>query len=152
MNPISPDQALGAVVGFLRDLWALDHGLRSVSKALQSKIGVTGAQRAVLLLVASLPRPSATDLAQHLSIHRSTLAGILRRLEGRGLIVRHSDPDDGRRVLFEPSDKGRAVLSPKEHTIEGAVRSTINRLPEEKIQAAREVLSELSTELSRIPR
>lgn len=152
MRPLTPDETLGAVVGFLRDLWALDHGLRSVSKALQTRIGVTGAQRAVLLLVASLPRPSATELAQYLSIHRSTLAGILRRLERRGLIVRHPDPDDGRRVLFEPSDKGQELLGPKEHTIEGAVRTTISRLPEEKVQAAREVLNELSEELSRIPR
>ena len=152
MNDVTAENDLGRVVDLMRDLWALDHGLRSVSKRLQAKLGVTGAQRVVLLLIGQLPRPAAADLAQRLSIHRSTLAGILARLERRELITRHDDPTDGRRVLFELSEKGRQLVVPTEGTIEAAVRHTLSEMPTDKVDIAQEVLQHLSKGLTRSPR
>ncbi len=152
MSDVTAEHDLGRVVDLMRDLWALDHGLRSVSKRLQAKLGVTGAQRVVLLLIGQLPRPAAADLAQRLSIHRSTLAGILARLERRELITRHGDPNDGRRVLFELSEKGRQLIVPTEGTIEAAVRHTLAEMPIDKVDIAQEVLQHLSKGLTRSPR
>jgi hypothetical protein len=42
------DRELGEVLDFLRLLWAIAHRLRSTSKYIQRRLGITGPQRLVL--------------------------------------------------------------------------------------------------------
>ena len=39
---------LGAVLDFMRMLWALDHALQSASKRMEANFGLTGPQRLVV--------------------------------------------------------------------------------------------------------
>jgi len=100
---------LGAVLDFMRMLWALDHALQSASKRMESAFGMTGPQRLAVRIVGRFPGIAAGRLAEILHVHPSTLTGVLRRLEGRGILQRRPDPRDARRALFMLTAKGRKV-------------------------------------------
>lgn len=48
-------------------------------------------------------------IAQVLGIDSSSVAGLLRRLQGEELIARETDPGDRRRVRVTPTDRGRRI-------------------------------------------
>ena len=74
---------LGKVLDFMRLIWALDHGLQSLSKRMQASIGLTGPQRVALRVLGRRPGISAGALSDILRLHPSTLTGILHRQIGR---------------------------------------------------------------------
>ncbi|WP_395833502.1 MarR family winged helix-turn-helix transcriptional regulator [Archangium violaceum] len=138
---------LGEVLEFMRLLWAVDHGLQSTSKRMESTLGLTGPQRLVLRLVGRFPGITAGKLAQIMHVHPSTLTGVLKRMEKRGLLERKSDPLDGRKALFSLTEAGRGMDVPTTGTVEAAVERAITRLPRARLQAAQEVLTALAEEL-----
>ncbi|RKI39911.1 MarR family transcriptional regulator, partial [Corallococcus sp. AB049A] len=140
-------QQLGEVLEFMRLLWAVDHGLQSTSKRMESTLGLTGPQRLVIRLVGRFPGITAGTLANILHVHPSTLTGVLKRLEKRGLLERKSDPLDGRKALFALTDSGRALDIPSEGTVESAVQRVLARLPRDRIVFTQEVLKALAEEL-----
>jgi DNA-binding MarR family transcriptional regulator len=141
---------LGPVLDFMRGLWALDHALQSASKRMEATLGVTAPQRLVVRIVGRFPAISAGEVAEILHLHPSTLTGILKRLETRGLVVRRPDPGDGRRALLDLSARGRAVDSLRSRTIETAVRRAVKRLGPDAVRSARTVAEALTAELERL--
>jgi DNA-binding MarR family transcriptional regulator len=137
---------LGAVLDFMRLLWALDHALQSASKRMESTFGVTGPQRLVVRIVGRFPGIAAGRMAEILHVHPSTLTGVLKRLEARGLLQRRPDPRDARRALFMLTAKGRKHDTARTGTVEQAVRRVLAKDPG-KVTAAQEVLASLSEEL-----
>src|SRR5262245_45581529 len=91
---------LGDVLEFMRLLWAIDHGLQSTSKRMETSLGVTGPQRLVIRIVGRFPGVAAGQLARILHVHPSTLTGILKRLEQRGIVSRQADPEDALRAVL----------------------------------------------------
>ena len=79
-------------------------------------------------------------------MHPSTLTGILRRLETRGVLSRRSDPNDARRALFALTARGRKVDMLKTGTVEAAVRRVLSKLPSEA-SVAQKLLATLAMEL-----
>jgi DNA-binding MarR family transcriptional regulator len=138
---------LGEVLEFMRLLWAVDHGLQSTSKRMESSLGLTGPQRLVVRLVGRFPGITAGKLAQILHVHPSTLTGVLKRLEKRGVLERKADPLDGRKALFALTETGRALDVPSEGTVEAAVARVLSRLARARILGAQEVLTALAEEL-----
>jgi DNA-binding MarR family transcriptional regulator len=130
----------------MKQLWAVDHGLQTISKRLESQHGITGPQRLVVRIVGRTPGISAGSLAQILRMHPSTLTGILRRLETRGVLTRKSDPNDARRALFALTARGRKVDMLKTGTVEAAVRRVLAKLPSEAT-VAQKLLATLAVEL-----
>ena len=137
---------LGPVLEFMKQLWAVDHGLQTISKRLESQHGITGPQRLVVRIVGRTPGISAGALAQILRMHPSTLTGILRRLETRGILTRKSDPNDARRALFALTARGRKVDTLKTGTVEAAVRRVLAKQPSEA-SVAQKLLAALAVEL-----
>jgi DNA-binding MarR family transcriptional regulator len=137
---------LGPVLEFMKQLWAVDHGLQTISKRLESQHGITGPQRLVVRIVGRTPGISAGALAQILRMHPSTLTGIIRRLETRGVLTRKSDPNDARRALFALTARGRKVDMLKTGTVESAVRRVLAKLPGEA-SVAQKLLASLALEL-----
>jgi MarR family transcriptional regulator, organic hydroperoxide resistance regulator len=142
---------LGEVLDFMRMLWSIDHGLQTTSKRMEATLGVTGLQRMVLRLVGRFPGISAGHLARILHVHPSTLTGVLKRLEDRQLVTRSADPLDARRALFTLTGKGRTLDIPSTGTVEASVQRALERVPQAKINAARELLQALSEELGTEP-
>jgi len=141
--------ALGQVLEFMQALWALDHELQSSSKRQEAATGVTGPQRLVVRMVGRFPGLTAGQLSEILHLHPSTLTGVLKRLELRGLLARRADPADARRARLVLTAAGRAVDAARGGTVEAAVRRALGRLPGRAVAGAREVLDQLARELSR---
>jgi DNA-binding MarR family transcriptional regulator len=148
--PAGPDgndePPLGAVLDFMRLLWAVDHALQSASKRMESSFGITGPQRLVVRIVGRFPGIAAGRVAEILHVHPSTLTGILKRLESRGILQRRTDPRDARRALFSLTAKGKKLDVLKTGTVEQAVRKVLSSTPE-KVIATQEILAALSDEL-----
>jgi MarR family transcriptional regulator, organic hydroperoxide resistance regulator len=138
---------LGGVLEFMQLIWELDHALQATSKKMRSRIGVTGPQRLAIRLIARFPGIPAGQLAELLHVDPSTLTGILKRLERRGLIKRRPDPRDGRRALFGVTEKGRVIDDARNGTVEAAVDRAIAGTNAMKLQHAREVLEALTRSL-----
>ncbi len=141
---------LGEILEFMRLLWAVDHGLQSLSKRMKSEMGVTGPQRFTLRMIGRRPGVSAGALASLLHLDPSTLTGVLQRLEKRGAIKRVADPQDRRRALFALTPKGRSLDGAKTRTVEAAVRRALASMTADKIESARGVLASLVRELRQI--
>ena len=117
--------ALGEVLDFMRLIWQVDHALQRTSKRMATTLGVTGPQRLVLRIVGMLPGIPAGHLARLLHVHPSTLTGVLKRLERRGLIRRRSDARDGRRFLLGLTERGRRFDVEAEGTVEADRKSVV---------------------------
>ncbi|XXS02540.1 MarR family transcriptional regulator [Sorangium sp. So ce426] len=128
-------------------LWAVDHGLQSTSKRMEAKMGVTGPQRLVIRIVGRYPGISAGQLAEIMQLHPSTLTGVLKRLQERGIIERRVDPKDGRRALLGLTARGRELDSLRTGTVEAAVRQALKSMPRRKLDAAQDVLAAVAEAL-----
>jgi MarR family transcriptional regulator, organic hydroperoxide resistance regulator len=141
--------ALPENLAFLRLLWAVDHRLRSISKQMLGRIGMTGPQRVVLRILGHTPRVMPSQLAELLHLDRGTVTGVLDRLAEQQLILRRPHPDDGRSVLVELSARGKLLDRETAGTVEACVRRTLASLPRSKVDAAIQVLEALAAELAR---
>jgi DNA-binding MarR family transcriptional regulator len=131
----------------MRLLWAVDHGLQTLSKQMTVRLGITGPQRLVLRIVGRFPGISAGQLSRILHLDPSTLTGILRRMDRAGLLTRRRDPRDRRRVMLGPSATGRRLDVVSPGTIEAVMRDVLARLPRRKLDATREVLAAIAAAL-----
>jgi DNA-binding MarR family transcriptional regulator len=138
---------MGGVLDFMRRLWAVDHGLQSLSKRMQTELGVTGPQRLVLRAIGRLPKSSAGHIARLLSLDPSTLTGILQRLEKKQLVVRMRDATDRRRALFQLTAAGQRLNATRAGTVEAAVARTTKRARKKELVSTSRVLELLAEEL-----
>jgi MarR family transcriptional regulator, organic hydroperoxide resistance regulator len=149
VEPEGPEAGLDRGGQFLRLVWTLDHELRSMSKRMEARYGVTGPQRFTLRMLGHAPGLGAGELAELLQLHPSTLTGILQRLEAGGLVRRTTDRKDTRRISLELTPAGRKVDTLHAGTVEAAVRRTLRKCSREQIDGARALLVALIAELRR---
>lgn len=143
----APLPPLGEALEFMRLLWAVDHGLQRESKRMAAALGVTGPQRLVIRVVGRFPGLSAGQLAEILHLHPSTLTGVLRRLERKGLLARRQDPRDRRRAVLGLSAAGRRLDVEASGTIEAVMKNVLAGRAGKETLAAREVLLALAERL-----
>src|SRR5687767_14501187 len=144
---IESDPKLGKVLDFMRLVWAVDHGLQRVSKRMLSEYGVTGLQRMMIRIVGRFPGMSAGELASILHVHPSTLTGALEKLARNGSITRKKDPEDARRARLHLAAKGKTIDAIRTGTVEAALRRALSSMPQDKVDAAAEVLQAIAREL-----
>lgn len=142
---------LGEVLEFMRSIWGISHGLQSTSKKMEAELGITGPQRLVVRILGRCPGASAGQLATILHLHPSTLTGVLRRLETRGILQRTAGPMDRREARLRLTAAGRAIDRRRAGTVEDAVRGVLRSLPASKIQTAAEVMRALEAALNGPP-
>ncbi|MFD4605733.1 MarR family winged helix-turn-helix transcriptional regulator [Streptomyces sp. NPDC058464] len=71
---------------------------------------LTSMQYGVLLVLGQQPGADQRTVAELMSLDKTTAAGVLRRLESRGFVVRERDAGDGRRMLARLTDEGTTAL------------------------------------------
>ena len=71
---------------------------------------VTEQQWRVIRVLSEAGTLDATEVAEKAFILAPSLTRMLRSLEERGLITRHKDKEDGRRVLLRLAPAGQAVI------------------------------------------
>lgn len=64
----------------------------------------------VLLVFSSRGSLPLGKMGERLQVHPTSITSIIRRLEAADLVVRRPHPQDGRAVLAEITDRGRAVV------------------------------------------
>jgi MarR family transcriptional regulator, organic hydroperoxide resistance regulator len=137
--PLSP------ALGFLRELWRLNHAIERLSKKMEASYGITAQQRMIIRLVGKYPGMTAGQLAEQLHLDPGTISAAIRRLEGKGLLSRRSDTRDRRRVALGLTASGRALDRPATGTVEWAVESILEKSPSEDIEATACVLGRVVT-------
>ncbi len=132
---------------FLRVLWGLDRELRAASRRMGATQGVSGRERFALRMLRNAPGLSAGQLAELLQLDPSTLTGVLRRLEDRGLIIRVTCVGDLRRHSLQLTEAGQAAEAQREGTVEAAIRRALQRCQADKVSGAKDVLASLLSQL-----
>lgn len=72
--------------------------------------GITPVQYGALQAVSNTPGLDQRTLARAIGLDTSTVAGVVDRLEARGLLLRSASPDDRRVRLLTITPEGRALL------------------------------------------
>ena len=119
---------------------------------MEVELGVTGLQRIVIRLIGRFPKVTAGRLAELVHVHPSTLTGVLKRLVDRGYVARDRDAADARVAHFSLTPEGEKIDGSQAGTVEAAVRRALARVPAAKIEAARDVLATVASELARLDR
>jgi MarR family transcriptional regulator, organic hydroperoxide resistance regulator len=99
--------------------------------------------------VAQHARLSLGQLANLLHLDPSTVTGIVKRLQKRGMVRRLADPADGRRVRIGLTDRGRRLSGSDPRTVEALVEKALSVFPRAKVDATAEVLRTLTNVLER---
>ena len=90
---------------------------------------LTPRQLAVLMAVAENEGLSQTDLVERTGVDRSTLADIVKRLKGKGLIQRRRTKEDARAYAVKLTDEGRTVLRTAEPLAKRVDERILDALP-----------------------
>ena len=151
-EPKPERDALPHTLAFMRLLWAVDHRLRSLSRQMHGRMGMTGPQRLVLRIVGRSIQITPSQLAELLHLDRGTLSGIVerltaQRLTAQRLLIRNPHPQDGRSSLLRLSARGRTLDREIAGTVEACVARALASLPRSKLDAAAQVLEALAREL-----
>ena len=116
--------------------------------------GVTPVQYAALQAVVNHPGIDQRTLARSIGLDTSTVAGVVDRLEARGLLQRNASPDDRRVRLLTPTAEGRALLIEVLPAMRRAQQRILEPLPAAQQREFMRMLRTLVTannELSRAP-
>jgi DNA-binding MarR family transcriptional regulator len=131
----------------MRLIWAVDHELQSLSKRMQSNIGLTVPQRMTLLLIGRQPGILASEIAALLHLHQGTMSGVVRRLESAGYVERIGDDGDARRMCLTLTARGRKANGSRAGTYEAAVRRVLAATSAKEFAAAEQLLTRLARAL-----
>ena len=90
--------------------------------ALLKPLGLTFARYEALVLLTFSSRGSLPlgKMGERLQVHPTSVTSIVDRLESAGLVVRRRHPEDGRAVLAEITDSGRALVERATDVLVGA--------------------------------
>jgi len=116
--------------------------------------GVTPVQYAALQKVGNTPGVDQRTLARSIGLDASTIAGVVDRLEARGLMQRNASPQDRRVRLLSLTDEGHALLDAIEPAMLRAQERILDPLPLAERTEFMRMLRALVTannELSRAP-
>jgi DNA-binding MarR family transcriptional regulator len=93
---------------------------------------LTPRQLAVLMTIDEHEGLSQTDITERTGIDRSTLAEIVRRLKGKGLVQRRRTKEDARTYAVKLTDEGRRMLRAVLPIAAGVDRNILAALPAER--------------------
>ena len=116
--------------------------------------GVTPVQYAALQTVGNHPGIDQRTLARTIGLDTSTIAGVIDRLESRGLLVRGASPEDRRVRQLTLTDAAIQLLADIAPAILKAQKLILNPLSEEDQAEFTRMLRQLVTknnDLSRAP-
>ncbi|MBF0309367.1 MAG: MarR family transcriptional regulator [Magnetococcales bacterium] len=116
------------------------------SKQIMHVYGISGTQAMILRQMAQTGRTTATRLAGVVHLSKSTISGVLERLENRGLIARQTDGNDRRLEWLMVTAKGEEILTSAAPLLQERFEERFQSLPGEEqngILAALQRITEL---------
>jgi DNA-binding MarR family transcriptional regulator len=104
--------------------------------AAASAVGLS-VQEARLLYILSLNPSNMLGLTSALSVPKSTMSGLIGRMESSGFVVRSPDPRDRRNLLATPTPRGTAVAATFAVDLAARVSAVLSVLDaEERVELA----------------
>lgn len=150
--PAAPALDLGDLPGYyIRRLQQI-----AVAVFLQEaeSIGITPVQYAALQTIANQPDLDQRSLARQIGLDTSTLAGVVDRLEARGLMLRSASPTDRRVRLLRLTEQGVAALAevvPAMHRTQARILAPLPEAEQREFMRMLKTLVDANNELSRAP-
>jgi DNA-binding MarR family transcriptional regulator len=89
--------------------------------------------------------PGVLVLARHLELDKSSVTGLVDRAEGRGLVERVADPDDGRAVRVRLTRTGRALVTRAAAEVEEELRTVAAGLTDPQRRQLAALLSRIAS-------
>src|SRR3712207_4381835 len=111
-----------------------------------AEFDLTSVQYAALVAIKANPEVDATRLSALIAFDRSTIGGVLERLEAKGWILRTASPADKRVKLLRLTLDGERLL----RRVEPAVRRVQQRLLEPLAPADRATILRLLAQLAAV--
>src|SRR5919204_5824900 len=128
----------------------MDVATRKITKFYNRRLrrfGITYNHLFILTCLWEQDGVNVKDLAKQLVLDSSSLTGHLDRLEKRGLVLRHDDPEDRRAVQVFLTEKGRHLKDELE-PIGLELKQTLQKgVPQAKIGALAEALHHINDRL-----
>lgn len=129
----------------------LSRAMRLVEKSEVGCCGITLSQCHLLLEVDRRAEgASLSEVAPVLGLDLSTVSRVADGLVRRGLIRREADPQDRRRAVLFPTDKGRALASTIRENMHAYTRAVLEQIPPGRRPAVLEGLSLLAGAVQRL--
>jgi DNA-binding MarR family transcriptional regulator len=110
----------GDAVRAIRSWLRLERAFAAFNRELRATVGLTGAQLAMLRIVAEVGPTTLAGLRERLRLHPATLGQLVDRLREKSLVRLSVDPDDARRRVVELTGEGEHAL--REAPLAGPVR------------------------------
>ena len=95
----------------LCSLRRIAHSLEKYSKNLDSDHNITAPQLLCLLALRGRSGATPSQVADEVYLSRSTVAGVINRLEEKDLLQRKQDSRDRRRFLLTLTEQGREIAA-----------------------------------------
>lgn len=105
-------------------------------------LGLTVQEARLLFVLASNPS-TMLGLTAALRVPKSTMTGLITRMESAGLVERSRDPSDGRAMVATPTDRGRDVSARFARDLAERVGGVLAALDETERTELAGILSEL---------
>jgi DNA-binding MarR family transcriptional regulator len=128
----------GVTAGVIRATTAVGEHYYAAASAVQLSV-----QEARLLYILSLSPSNMLGLTSALKVPKSTMSGIIARLESAGLVARVQDPDDRRNLLATPTQKGTAVATAFAGDLAQRVSGVLSVLDEDEQAELADILNEV---------
>lgn len=124
-------------------LYAASRAVTELYRPLLDELGVTYTQYLVLLVLWERDTRPVKDITEALQLDYGTVSPMLKRLESRGLIVRHRASDNESRVLVSPTPAGRELRA-RAVGIPHALRHALHRSDQDANRELIDTLQELT--------
>lgn len=102
--------------------------------------GLTALQYTALTVLERHPDLSSAQLARNSFVTAQSMADMITTLEARGLIARHRDPDDRRRLMLRLTADGKRLLNRYRSRVAALERRMLADLSERQATQLRQTL------------
>ena len=113
----------------LDSLRRIVRSFRVSARSVEGRLGISAAQLFVLHQLVESDASSIDELAARTLTHQSSVSVVVARLAERGLVVRRTSRDDGRRTEIALSAAGRAMLRRAPESLQEHLLRALTRMP-----------------------
>jgi DNA-binding MarR family transcriptional regulator len=114
-------------------------------------IGLTALQYTALTVLERHENMSSAQLARNSFVTAQSMADMVAALESRGLIERHRDDADRRRLAVKLTAEGRGLLDRYRDQVQALEDSMLASLTEDEVTALRAALNVCHANLASLP-
>jgi DNA-binding MarR family transcriptional regulator len=113
---VTRDVAISEIMQSFRRIFK---AIQDYSHEVSSKFGITGPQLWALKTIFQNESLSLSDLSERMYLHRSTITGVIDRLEKKGYVTRNRDKMDRRVIYVQLTSEGKRLAKKAPNPAQG---------------------------------